>query len=508
MLSARGSVRIPWRIYRSQLPSITNSVLSRTLVKGVVGQRLHPFSIRLRLSYDCFRYSIPSPSKMPEQKEKVELELDLYTLPSEVRGMTQLDRDAFTKTITVPALKVKNEVINKLIKSLKNILLQRPGLKRIIEDPTEENCKFVLLDPYKMSSADSFQEADRVALKQFNVSSEIHKYNLNLTYENFKTEEILRAVLPEGQDVTSGFSRIGHIAHMNLRDHQLPYRYLIGQVIMDKNPGVTSVVNKTTTIENTYRNFQMEVLAGEDNMVTQVKENNNNYKFDFSKVYWNPRLSAEHGRIVGLLKPGDVFFDVFAGVGPFAVPAAKKNCTVFANDLNPESYKWLVHNCSLNKVDKKVHTFNQDGRDFILGPVREELTKVLVKDDKNSVHIVMNLPALAMEFLDAFKGLLKDQPPSKSILPTVHCYSFSKDRDPSKDVKERAENFLGTSLEGCCCSVHPVRNVAPNKEMMCLSFQIPAGVLYRDQSEEQDNPGEPLAKRARTDEAFSADGGF
>lgn len=47
---------------------------------------------------------------------------------------------------------------------------------------------------------------------------------------------------------------------------------LVGQVIMDKNPGVTCVVNKTNMINSAYRNFKMEVLAGEENMVAKVGE--------------------------------------------------------------------------------------------------------------------------------------------------------------------------------------------------------------------------------------------
>lgn len=39
---------------------------------------------------------------------------------------------------------------------------------------------------------------------------------------------------------------------------------------MDKNPGITCVVNKTNIIDSTYRNFKMELLAGEENMVAKV----------------------------------------------------------------------------------------------------------------------------------------------------------------------------------------------------------------------------------------------
>jgi len=54
------------------------------------------------------------------------------------------------------------------------------------------------------------------------------------------------------------------------------------------------------------------------------------------------------------LTHGDVLYDVFAGVGPFTVPAAKKGCEVHANDLNPESVHWLQNNLKLNKVTDKV----------------------------------------------------------------------------------------------------------------------------------------------------------
>jgi tRNA (guanine37-N1)-methyltransferase len=77
------------------------------------------------------------------------------------------------------------------------------------------------------------------------------------------------------------------------------------------------------------------------------------FTFDFSLVYWNSRLHHEHERIIASLKPDEVVIDAMAGVGPFAVPAAKKGCSVYGNDLNPESVKWMEVNRVKNKVSFK-----------------------------------------------------------------------------------------------------------------------------------------------------------
>lgn len=51
-----------------------------------------------------------------------------------------------------------------------------------------------------------------------------------------------------------------------------------------------------------------------------------------------------------MFRPEDVVADVFAGVGPFTIPAARKGCAVLANDLNPASYKYLEKNVTDNRV--------------------------------------------------------------------------------------------------------------------------------------------------------------
>jgi len=84
-------------------------------------------------------------------------------------------------------------------------------------------------------------------------------------------------------------------------------------------------------------------------------------------------LGTEHDRVRALLKQYYILYDVFASVGPFAIPAAKQNVIVYANDLNPASYQSLLDNMSLNKIKTKVYCSNLDGRDFIRTVVKKDL---------------------------------------------------------------------------------------------------------------------------------------
>lgn len=63
-----------------------------------------------------------------------------------------------------------------------------------------------------------------------------------------------------------------------------------GQVILDKHRTIKTVVNKLKSIDSEFRNFKMELLAGEQDYTTTVKEHGCTFTFDFSKVYWNTKL--------------------------------------------------------------------------------------------------------------------------------------------------------------------------------------------------------------------------
>ncbi|VAH74769.1 unnamed protein product [Triticum turgidum subsp. durum] len=174
---------------------------------------------------------------------------------------------------------------------------------------------------------------------------------------------VLEALLPEGIIIPAGFETVGHIAHLNLRDEHLPYKTLIAQVIseyimvvLDKNkPKIQTVVNKIDAIQNDYRTMQLEILAGHDSLVTTVIESGLRFQVDLATVYWNSRLSTERQRLVNnIFQNSDVVCDVFSGVGPIAISAAKKVKYVYANDLNPAAVEYLEQNIVLNKLERKI----------------------------------------------------------------------------------------------------------------------------------------------------------
>jgi tRNA (guanine37-N1)-methyltransferase len=175
-------------------------------------------------------------------------------------------------------------------------------------------------------------------------------------------------------------------------------------------------------------------------------------------------------------------------VGPFAIPAAKmKKAVVYANDLNPNSYESLCKNIELNKVKTEIKCSNLDGREFIRSIIKPDLlqrwTTCKETETETNFKVVMNLPALAIEFTDAFQSLFEDidegnKPTSQSLLPYLYVYCFTKSETPEADVKQRIETSIGSALPDSHI-IRYVRNVAPNKDMLCICFHMPEEVMFR-----------------------------
>ncbi|KAF6203026.1 hypothetical protein GE061_003439 [Apolygus lucorum] len=429
------------------------------------------------------------------------------SVPECVRGMKELDRDKFTKDVRVHCYFFEQTKATKALKVLKPYLLKILAFQPI-QEGHETCCRVAYLDPAKV--ANGFDDLDlkaRGTLLCLGLPGETSVRKLTIGYSNFRADEILRAVIPKELDSVSGYSIIGHIIHLNLRRELEEYKSVIGNVLLDKVPNIRTVVTKTDNIESTYRHFNMEVIAGKHEFETTARENRCVFSLDFSKVYWNPRLSNEHHKVVNLLGKGDVLFDVFCGIGPFVVPAAKKGVKCFANDLNPSAIDWLEANIAGNKVNQaNVCVWCQDGVKFIQNVVKPAFLEFSPGNYK--IIITMNLPAIAPSFFATFKGLLTPDEYSKMAdvpPPKVRVYCFVKcpEAEHFKEAAKLVSSAVDMNLEEEIDRIEFVRNVAPNKDMMMVQVILSQRILVDSKRPAIDQIQQPNSKRTRGDDDSS-----
>lgn len=402
--------------------------------------------------------------------------------------------EIFEETIQHPALLVPARRTAELRNELKHVLFHRPRTKNIYNVEEDKSLRKMVLkqDP------DVYDDpVVREAMKSDGAKPST--FTLQTKYSDLTAEKVLRRLLPVSE-IPCAFESVGHIAHVNLREETLPFKHIVGKVLLDKNsPRIQTVVNKLGSIETEYRTFGMEVIAGRNNegwSIVKLKEEGCQYELDFRQVYWNSRLGGEHRRLVQLIRkeasPQNpiVVADLMAGVGPFAVPLtshSEQNITVHANDLNPASYKYLEINKKKNKCDN-LHCYNMCGRAFVHD---------LCDRGIDFQHAIMNLPASAPEFLDAFQGY------TGKTLPQIHVHCFgTKHVDADDQAIQRCVDALGCPLDRSehNVSVRIVRDVAPNKNMLCVSFNLPEQVRNLPRialSTTAEKKDEPQAKRIK-----------
>jgi tRNA wybutosine-synthesizing protein 2 len=130
------------------------------------------------------------------------------------------------------------------------------------------------------------------------------------------------------------------------------------------------VLNSRTVMEDVggisgvKREPDLYFLYGDENTETVHLENGINFKLDVSKIMFSSGNIDERIRMATISSPDEIVVDFFSGIGYFTIPMAVY-CSphIFACELNPIAYKYLLENIKLNQVEDQVTCLLGDCRE-------------------------------------------------------------------------------------------------------------------------------------------------
>ena len=256
--------------------------------------------------------------------------------------------------------------------------------------------------------------------------------------------------LPSDQlGFTPSYERLGEIVIVDEDDDERARE--IADAIMASDIKAKTVVNRASPIEGELRVRRWDVLAG-DGTETIHREYGYEYELDIAEVYFSPRLATERHRVVTQVQGGERTLDMFAGVGPFAIPAADRGAEVVGVDLNERAIEYLRRNAARNGVADRVTAIH--------GDVRE-----IEGYDDWADRLVMNLPHSANEFLDTAIRLAGEE-------CVLHYYDIANDDAPFAPGERAIRDAAGDEYAVDVETERVVRSYAPHELNVCLDVRL------------------------------------
>jgi tRNA (guanine37-N1)-methyltransferase len=295
-------------------------------------------------------------------------------------------------------------------------------------------------------------------LHEFEIS--VHNFTeqkkRHLTHLDFLADKLPPNLL---ESVPRAIDFVGNIAIVEVPPELSAYKKELGEALLKAHKQTSTVLAKSGAVEGVYRTRDFEVIAGANKTATVYMEYGCVYHVDVAKAYFSPRLSTEHNRVASQVKNGETVVDLFAGVGPFAIPIAKKheNVRVYAVDVNPDAVALLKRNIAVNRAEKQVVPILGDARQV----VREQLSG---KADR----VIMNLPETALEFVNVACEALK---PEGGI---IDYYGFVKASNPLETAKVRLTEAVSRNSRqvNSFLLAKTVREVAPYTWQVVVDAEI------------------------------------
>lgn len=267
-------------------------------------------------------------------------------------------------------------------------------------------------------------------------------------------EALAKAGVEEPERASSGVDVVGDIAIVRLTEFSASEKKKIAGALLSELKNVRVVMAQEGGIEGEHRLRRLRHLAGERRTLTVHRENGCAFRVDVAKCYFSPRLSTERLKVAELVKTRERVLNMFAGVGPFSIPIAKRTgAKVTSCELNAVAARLHVENDRLNKVESLVTVLQGDAARL------PEMTGL--KFDR----VLMPHPSESDRFLPtAFRMAKKGA--------TIHYYRHILGEDENEAKDRLREELAGLVPQGTRYTLRRVREVGPRWLEMAAEIRV------------------------------------
>ncbi len=245
------------------------------------------------------------------------------------------------------------------------------------------------------------------------------------------------------------YERLGEIAIIDEDDTERAHE--IAEALAASDLPIATVVNRASPIEGERRLREWDVLVGESTE-TVHREYGCAFELDIARVYFSPRLATERRRVITQVHSDEHVFDMFAGVGPFVIPAAARGAAAVGVDVNPAAIEYLRQNAASNDVADRVTAINDDVR-------------TVSGYEGWADRVIMNLPHSADDFIETAVALAGDA-------CHLHYYDIQHEDDPFSPGETAIRTAASPEYKVAIETRQHVRSYAPHEINICLDAHL------------------------------------
>ena len=251
-------------------------------------------------------------------------------------------------------------------------------------------------------------------------------------------------------DFDVSYERIGDVVVIDEDD--TARAQALADAIWESAIPVKTVLNRASKIRGETRVRDWDIVRGSETEA-EYREYGCTFALDLAAVYFSPRLATERHRVIEQVGSDEHVFDMFAGVGPFVVPAAAQGAQAVGTDINETAIEYLRENAARNGVSECVTAIH--------GDVREAAHDYEGWADR----LVMNLPHSADEFLEAARTIAGE----KCVL---HYYDIQHEDDAFGPGTRAIRDVFEPAYEVTVETERVVRSYAPHEDNVVLDVRL------------------------------------